>query len=195
MAVSHVSTTDIDLARQTIPAKTEQKTNSKPKAAGKTYVDMISDEKLKKFFSKYQSLGYITHYRDEESKTIKVICNDFEIIFNDFVATVGPRTDIEPSNKFDEFKFSCQVAGTSPDAVITSLLATELFGGLPYYTERKHQFDVNNIASLKTGAFKDITAPAVAAQMLSAEQPLMKKKYGSDSLEDIAEVMNSVKSR
>ena len=31
-----------------------------------------------------------------------------------------------------------------------SLLATELFGNLPYYTEKKHQFDSNNLKSLKT---------------------------------------------
>lgn len=194
MAVSRVSLGDINMARETIPQKPIQKPKASNKSASKTYVDMISDEKLKKFFSKYQSLGYVTHYRDEESKTIKVICDDFEIIFNDFVATIGPRTDIEPSYKYDEFRFSCQVAGTSPDAVITSLLATELFGGLPYYTEKKHQFDVNNIESLRTGIFKDITQPAAAAQMLSAKQPLMQKMYGSDSPEVIAEVMNSVKS-
>ena len=100
---------------------------------------MLSDEKLKKFFSKYKSLGYVSHQRDEETKTIRVVCNDFEIIFNDFVTTVGPRTDIGSTQMFDDFKFSCQVAGTTPDEVVGSLLASELFGSLPYYVEKKHR--------------------------------------------------------
>lgn len=191
MAVSHVSLEDISLARGIMPTQKPQPVKTKPSSSKKAYVDMISDEKLKKFFSKYNSLGYISHLRDEESKTVKVICNDFEIIFDDFITTVGPRTDIDSTLMFDEFKFSCQVAGTTPDMVVGSLLASELFGGLPYYTEKKHSFDSNNLKSLKNGSFKDIVGPAVAARGLMIEQPLMVKMYGSSSLEDVAQVMNS----
>ena len=61
------------------------------------------------------------------------------------------------------------------------------------YTEKKHQFDSNNLKSLKNGQFKDIVGPAVSARAMMIEQPLMTKMYGSDSLEDIANVMNSVR--
>ena len=79
MAVSHVSLDDINLARESMPVVVE----SKPSKAvtttkSKYFVDMLSDEKLKKFFSKYKSLGYVSHQRDEETKTIRVVCNDFE---------------------------------------------------------------------------------------------------------------------
>lgn len=194
MAVSHVSLDDICLARGTMPEPQKpQPVKSKSPSANKAYVDMISDEKLKKFFSKYNSLGYISHLRDDESKTIKVICNDFEIIFNDFITTVGPRTDVDTSMMFEQFKFACQVAGTTPDAVVGSLLSSELFGGLPYYTEKKHQFDSNNLKSLKNSQFKDIVGPEISSKGLQIEQPLMMKMYGSSSLEDIAQVMNSAR--
>lgn len=193
MAVSHVSLEDISLARGIMPEAKPQPVKVQTPRSKQAYTDMISDEKLKKFFSKYNSLGYISHLRDEESKTIKVICNDFEIIFDDFITTVGPRTDLDSTMMFDEFKFSCQVAGTTPDAVVGSLLASELFGGLPYYTEKKHQFDANNLKSLKNGSFRDITGPAVAARGLMIEQPLMMKMYGSSSLEDVAQVISSAR--
>ena len=193
MAVSHVSLDDINIARGTMPASQTTKTSVSSSRPTKFYTDMISDEKLKKFFSKYKSLGYVSHVRDEESKTIRVICNDFEIIFNEFMTTVGPRNDAPSSQMYEDFKFSCGVAGTTPDAVIDSLISTELFGGLPYYTEKKHQFDSNNLKSLKNGQFKDIVGPAVSARAMMIEQPLMTKMYGSDSLEDIANVMNSVR--
>ena len=144
----------------------------------------------------FESIGLFSNFSinsvDDESKTIKVICNDFEVIFNDFCTTVGPRED-QPTQMYEDFKFSCGVAGTTPDAVVDSLLSTELFGNLPYYTEKKHQFDSNNLKSLKTGSFKDIVGPAVSARAMMIEQPLMTKMYGSDSLEDIANVMNSVR--
>ena len=192
MAVSRVSFEDISLARGEMPTTVTPKTSVSSGRPTKSYVDMISDEKLVKFFSKYKSLGYVSHLRDDESKTIKVICNDFEVIFNDFCTTVGPRED-QPTQMYEDFKFSCGVAGTTPDAVVDSLLSTELFGNLPYYTEKKHQFDSNNLKSLKTGSFKDIVGPAVSARAMMIEQPLMTKMYGSDSLEDIANVMNSVR--
>ena len=78
-------------------------------------------------------------------------------------------------------------------AIIGSTVATELFGDLPYYTEKKHKFASNNLKSLKNGQFKDIVGPAVSARAMMIEQPLMTKMYGSDSLEDIANVMNSVR--
>ena len=193
MAVSRVSFDDINAVRGTMPVQVEPKTSVSSSRPTKFYTDMISDEKLVKFFSKYKSLGYVSHLRDDESKTIKVICNDFEVMINDFFTTVGPREDAPSSQIYDDFKFACGVAGTTPDAVVDSLLATELFGNLPYYTEKKHQFDSNNLKSLKTGSFKDIVGPAVSARAMMIEQPLMTKMYGSDSLEDIANVMNSVR--
>ncbi len=192
MAVSRVSFEDINAARGTMPVQAPRKTSVSSGRPTKFYTDMISDEKLVKFFSKYKSLGYVSHLRDDETKTIKVVCNDFEIIFNDFCTTVGPREDA-PAQIYEDFKFACGVAGTTPDAVVDSLISTELFGGLPYYTEKKHQFDSNNLKSLKTGSFKDIVGPAVSARAMMIEQPLMTKMYGSDSLEDIANVMNSVR--
>ena len=193
MAVSRVSLDDISAVRGTMPAIAPRKTSVSSSRPTKFYTDMISDEKLVKFFSKYKSLGYVSHVRDDESKAIRVLCNDFEIIFNDFITTVGPRPDAPSTQMYDDFKFSCGVAGTTPDAVIDSLLATELFGDLPYYTEKKHKFASNNLKSLKNGQFKDIVGPAVSARAMMIEQPLMTKMYGSDSLEEIANVMNSVR--
>ena len=193
MAVSRVSLEDISAVRGTMPATVATKPTASSSKPAQSYTDMISDEKLVKFFSKYKSLGYVSHVRDDESKTIRVMCNDFEIIFNDFVTTVGPRPSAPSTQMYDDFKFACGVAGTTPDSVIDSLLATELFGNLPYYTEKKHKFDSNNLRSLKNGQFKDIVGPAVSARAMMIEQPLMTKKYGSDSLEDIANVMNSIR--
>ena len=197
MAVSHVSLEDISRARGIMSAPVQHSSSaiSMPTSKPKCFVDMLSDEKLKKFFSQYKSLGYVSHQRDDETKTIRVVCNDFEIIFNDFITTVGPRSDSDSTQMYDDFKFSCQVAGSTPDEVVGSLLATELFGSLPYYAEKKHKFDSNNLKSLKNGAFKDIVGPAVSAKGLQIEQPLMMKMYGSTDLESIAQTLNHARSR
>ena len=54
---------------------------------------------------------------------------------------------------------------------------------------------INNLKSLKNGAFKDIVGPAVSAKGLQIEQPLMMKMYGSTDLESIAQTLNHARSR
>ena len=71
MAVSRVSFEDINAARGTMPVQAPRKTSVSSSRPTKFYTDMISDEKLVKFFSKYKSLGYVSHLRDDETKTIK----------------------------------------------------------------------------------------------------------------------------
>lgn len=190
MAVSKVSINEINQARKFVPtpkAEVKKQSNSSPE---QHYVDKISDKKLADFFAPY---GYIYHERDLDNGTIWVLCNDFQIFFNDFSLIADHTNLIDGGNSefdFVEFNSLCEQANTTPSQAIMDRLEDEIFNDMPYYVERKKKFTDNNLMTIaRNKKYNKLMQANIQKQQHRENLASLNKTYGDSDPEKIADTL------
>lgn len=129
------------------------------------YTAKLSDSDIEHYFSKF---GYISHERDfaENSvwKHISVLCNGFEVSFDDYLRSVmiGHQYDkenfalasnpsLKPTKQGVEFdiealKEYADNIGFTPEQIISELITSELFANrFPSYGAARQKFAIENL--------------------------------------------------
>lgn len=192
MSVSAVSMHEISAARSTMPVVPQIK--KQPKVASsaqeKRFIDRFSDKKIAEFFTPY---GYITHERSDDAGAVLVLCNNCQIIFDDFTVMAEPVISLftnDPTFDFVEFAALCEQANTTPSQAIADRLEDEVFNSMPYYVERKKQFNENNFKNIsKNKKYGSLLKPAVTKQNHRENLASLNKTYGSTDPEKIADTL------
>ena len=192
MSVSAVSMHEISAARSTMPVVPQIK--KQPKVASsaqeKRFIDRFSDKKIAEFFTPY---GYITHERSDDAGAVLVLCNNCQIIFDDFTVMAEPVISLftnDPTFDFVEFSALCEQANTTPSQAIADRLEDEVFNSMPYYVERKKQFNENNFKNIsKNKKYGSLLKPAVTKQNHRENLASLNKTYGSTDPEKIADTL------
>ena len=192
MSVSAVSMKEINDARSTMPVVPQIK--KQPKVASsaqeKRFIDRFSDKKIAEFFTPY---GYITHERSDDAGAVLVLCNNCQIIFDDFTVMAEPVISLftnDPTFDFVEFSALCEQANTTPSQAIADRLEEEVFNSMPYYVERKKQFNENNFKNIaKNKKYGSLLKPAVTKQNHRENLASLNKTYGSTDPERIADTL------
>ena len=165
----------------------KQPKQSKPEIR---YVDKFSDKKIAEFFAPY---GYIQHERCEDGSAILVLCNDFQIIFDDFTVLAEGIDNLflNPELRFFAgFTEICQQANITPSQAIADRLEEEVFNKMPYYVERKKAFTRNNLDNIaRHQIFGDLLQASVAKQKHREDLASLNKTYGSSDPERIADTL------
>lgn len=190
MAVSRVSIDEINHARHSVPVKKAEVKKQSNTTTQERYVDRISDKKIASFFAPY---GYVFHERDESNGSILVICNDCQIIFDDFtlVADSCNFMDVESGGfKFLEFSTLCEQANTTPSQAIQDRLEDEIFNDMPYYVERKKKFTNNNLSRIsRNKKYNPLLHATIQKQQHRENLASLNKTYGSSDPEKIADTL------
>lgn len=192
MSVTKVSFDEISAARGSMPAKPQVETVKHTQSSNQDikYVDKFSDKKIADFFVPYD---YLTHERSEDGSTILVLCNNCQIIFDDFSAMVEPHVNLFAENSnfnFKEFAILCEQANITPSQAIMDRLEDEIFNSMPYYVERKRKFNVNNLKSIaKNRQFGELLRASTEKQMHRENLASLNKTYGSSEPEKIADTL------
>lgn len=129
------------------------------------YTARLSDSDIENYFAKF---GYISHERDfaEDSiwKHISVLCNGFEVSFDDYLRNViiGHQYDketiavesnpaLKPTKQGAEFDIEAlqeyaENLGYTPEQIISELVTAELFADrFPSYGVARQKFAIENL--------------------------------------------------
>lgn len=190
MAVEKVTLSEIESLRSTMPVQVQdkpQKTeNAKPE---KFYVQRMSDKKIAEFFAPYE---YRMHERSEDGSMIFVLCDSFQIVFDDFNVMTSPINNfyIEPSEFFTKFTDICEEARITPDQAIADRLEDEVFKGMPYYVENKKKFIDNNLKTIaKNPEFGKLLKASATKQKHRENYTYLNKTYGDSDPIKIADTL------
>ena len=195
MSVSAVSIQEIDAARTGMPvvSKVQKQAKKVSSTEEKRFIDRFSDKKIAAFFAPY---GYITHERSDDAGAVLVLCNNCQIIFDDFTVMAEPVISLftnDPTFDFVEFSSLCEQANTTPSQAIADRLEAEIFNQMPYYVERKKQFNENNFNNIAGNAkYGSLLKPAVTKQNHRESLASLNKTYGSTDVEKIADTLSRV---
>ena len=192
MAVSRVSASEIQMLRENnvivnnYPVSKQAK-QAKPETR---YVDKFSDKKIAKFFAPY---GYIGHERHENDGSIRVFCNDCQIIFDDFTVMAEGIDNLfllPELNFFGGFTELCEQANITPSQAISDRLEEEVFNPMPYYVERKKAFTQNNLNRIAHHQIHGkLLKASVEKQKHRENLASLNKTYGSSDPERIADTL------
>ena len=191
MAVSKVSASEIEQLRGNnvvinSPVAKKPKTDKQEIR----YVDKFSDKKIAEFFAPY---GYIEHERSQDGGTILVICNDCQIIFDDFTVMAEGIDNLfllPELNFFGGFTELCQQANTTPSQAISDRLEEEVFNPMPYYVDRKKKFNENNLNRIAHNqVYGKLLKASVKKQKHRENLASLNKTYGSSDPERIADTL------
>lgn len=191
MAVSKVSASEIEQLRGNnvvinSPVAKKPKTDKQESR----YVDKFSDKKIAEFFAPY---GYIEHERSQDGGTILVICNDCQIIFDDFTVMAEGIDNLfllPELNFFNGFSELCQQANITPSQAISDRLEEEVFNPMPYYVERKQAFTKNNLKRIAHNQlYGKLLKASVAKQIHRETLASLNKTYGSSDPVQIADTL------
>ena len=192
MAVSKVSASEIQALKANNFAVNNYptaKASKQPKQETR-YVDKFSDKKIAEFFAPY---GYINHERSEDGGTILVLCNDCQIIFDDFTVMAEgienlfllPELDF-----FNGFAELCEQANITPSQAISDRLEEEVFNPMPYYVERKQAFTKNNLKRIAHNQlYGKLLKASVAKQIHRETLASLNKTSGSSDPVQIADTL------
>ena len=192
MSVSAVSVQEINAARSNMPVapkikKAQTAVSSRPE---KRFIDKFSDKKIAEFFTPY---GYITHERSDDSGAVLVLCDNCQIIFDDFTVMTEPVISLfttNPSFDFIEFATLCEQANTTPSQAIADRLEAEIFNQMPYYVEKKKQFNENNFNNIMNNSkYGSLLKSLVEKQNHRENLASLNKTYGSTDPEKIADTL------
>lgn len=190
MAVEKVSLSEIESLKKSLPVqvqKNSKKTESKDHE--KHYVQRISDKKIAEFFAPY---GYVMHERSEDGSTIFVLCNSFQLVFDDFNVMTSSINNfyVEQSDFFTKFSNICEEAQITPDQAIGDRLEDELFKDMPYYVETKKKFIGNNLKAIaKDQEFGKLLKASVTKQRHRENYTYLNKFYGDSDPIKIADTL------
>ncbi len=192
MAVSKVSSNEIQALRNNSLVINNCPVSKKAKQAKPEtrYVDKFSDKKIAEFFAPY---GYIEHQRHDDDGTILVLCDDCQIIFDDFtVLAEGLENSLLASSYgvFTRFAELCEEANITPSQAISDRLEDEVFNPMPYYVERKKAFTQNNLNRIANDQFYcKLLKASVEKQKHRENLASLNKTYGSSDPEQIADTL------
>ena len=195
MSVSAVSLNEIQAARKTfqVAPKAPLKVKDLESSTPKRFVDRFSDKQITTFFAPY---GYIQHERSEDGGTILVLCDGCQIIFDDFSVMAEPVISLftnNPDFDFGEFTALCEQANTTPSQAIADRLENDVFNAMPYYVERKQEFNKNNLGRIaKDKKYGSILSATVAKQTHRESYAPLHKNFGSTNPEQIADTLARV---
>ncbi len=195
MTVSQVSLQEISAVRQGLPVS--QIEVHKPKKAEtsskKYFIERFSDKKIGEFFAPY---GYVTHERSDDAGAILVLCDNCQIIFDDFTVMAEPIVSLFTNNTdfdFGEFSAVCEQANTTPSQAIADRLEEEVFNPMPYYVEKKKAFTDNNYANIASNSkYGKLLKPTTKKQSHRENFASLNKTYGSTEPEKIADTLARV---
>ena len=195
MSVSAVSLQEISDARSTMPVMPQ--VSKQPKAVSssqeKRFIDRFSDKKIADFFAPY---GYITHERSDDAGAVLVMCDNCQIIFDDFTVMAEPVISLfksDPEFDFVEFAALCEQSNITPSQAISDRLEEEIFNPMPYYVERKKRFNENNFRNIaRNKKYGSLLQSAVAKQNHRETLASLNKTYGSSDPEKIADTLARV---
>ena len=195
MSVSAVSLQEISDARSTLPVMPQ--VSKQPKAVSisqeKRFIDRFSDKKIADFFAPY---GYITHERSDDAGAVLVMCDNCQIIFDDFTVMAEPVISLfksDPEFDFVEFASLCEQSNITPSQAISDRLEEEIFNPMPYYVERKKKFNENNFRNIaRNKKYGSLLQSAVAKQNHRENLASLNKTYGSSDPEKIADTLARV---
>ncbi len=192
MSVSAVSMHEINAARSNMPVVPQVVKQPKAVSANqeKRFIDRFSDKKIAEFFTPY---GYITHERSDDAGAVLVLCNNCQIIFDDFTVMTEPVISLftnDPTFDFMEFSALCEQANTTPSQAIADRLEEEVFNSMPYYVERKKKFNENNLKNIaKHSKYGSLLKTTVTKQNHRENLASLNKTYGSAEPEKIADTL------
>ena len=191
MSVSAVSLNEINAARASLPViPTEKPKKTSVQKQEKRYVDRFSDKKISDFFAPY---GYITHERSDDLGAILVLCNNFQVIFDDFTVALEPYMSLfadDTSFDFNEFLSLCEQANITPSQAISDRLEDEVFGSMPYYVEEKKKFTENNLANIaRNSKYGSLLKASTTKQNHRESLSSLNKNYGSADPIKIADTL------
>ena len=194
MSVSSVSLQEINAARVTQPTQTYVAPKKESKVSDtKRYVDRFKDDQIANFFAPY---GYIQHERSEDGTMILVLCNDCQIIFDDFTVMAEPFISFFSNNQdfnFEEFASICEQGNTTPNQAIAARLEEEVFNKMPYYVENKLKFVQNNLKQIsKDSKYGKLLSPSIEKLLFESQRAKLLKDYGSTEPEVIADTLARV---
>ena len=192
MAVSKVSTSEIQALRNNSFVVNNYPVSKKAKQPKQetNFIDKFSDKKIAEFFAPY---GYIQHERCEDGSAILVLCNDFQIIFDDFTVLAEGIDNLFLNPElsfFAGFTEHCQQANITPSQAISDRLEDEVFNKMPYYVERKKAFTQNNLNNIaRHQIFGSLLKASVEKQKHRENLASLNKTYGSSDPEQIADTL------
>lgn len=191
MAISKVSAQEIEMLRGNNVVMHSPVVKSPRKDKNEIrYVDNFSDKKIAEFFAPY---GYIEHERSQDGGTILVICNDCQIIFDDFTVMAEEIDNLfllPELNFFGGFAQLCEQANITPSQAIADRLEEEVFNPMPYYVERKKLFTQNNLNRIANSqAYGRLLMASVDKQNHRESLASLRKTYGSSKPDEIADTL------
>lgn len=192
MSVSAVSLQEINDARATIPVtpRIVKKIKSNEDKDKRYFIEKFSDKKIAEFFTPY---GYITHERSDDAGAILVLCDNCQIIFDDFTVMAEPSISLFTNNTtfdFSEFATLCEQANTTPSQAISDRLEEEVFNQMPYYVEKKKAFTENNLNGIaKNAKYGKLLKATTTKQIHRENLASLNKTYGSTDPEKIADTL------
>lgn len=190
MAVSKVSINEINNARQSVPVKKTEHKKQSNNSQEECYVDRLTDKRIADFFAPY---GYIFHLRNKNDGSILIICNDCQIMFNDFTLTAEQCDFMAVEDgDFDFLEFSalCEQANTTPSQAIMDRLEDEIFNDMPYYVERKKKFTDNNLMTIaRNKKYGKLMQANIQKQQHRENLASLNKTYGDSDPEKIADTL------
>lgn len=192
MAVSRVSASEIQMLRDNNVVINNYSVEKQPKQSKPEtrYVDKFSDKKIAEFFAPY---GYLEHERSEDGGTILVLCNDCQIIFDDFTVMAEGIDNLfllPELNFFGGFTALCEQANITPSQAIADRLEEEVFNPMPYYVERKKKFTENNLNRIAHNQIHGkLLKASIEKQKHRENLASLNKTYGSSDPERIADTL------
>lgn len=195
MSVSAVSMQEINEARASVPVtpRIVKKLKSNEAKDKRHFIEKFSDKRIAEFFTPY---GYITHERSDDAGAILVLCDNCQIIFDDFTVMAEPSISLFTNNTtfdFIEFAAICEQANTTPSQAIADRLEEEVFNEMPYYVEKKRAFTENNLNGIaKDAKYGKLMKAATTKQSHRENLASLNKTYGSSDPEKIADTLARV---
>lgn len=147
--IEHVSISEIEeVLGRPINNQHPQPLNLSQKNS-KAYVERLSDQEIVDFFKPF---GFIAMIRENFNgfPAIEVVCEDFDVGFNDYDVAVNldfAGTSSNPNNPFDfeAFEDYCNSIDTTPEQAIAEIIRIRLLGqrfhsyGKNYETKKQEQ--------------------------------------------------------
>ncbi len=126
-----------------VPQKTSAPAKPVEKRTDHSYIKKLSNDEIKNFFKGY---GYLSHqkYKDDSDVDFAhIVCENFEIILNDFdLAVICKPEAASASSNFDfpAFVSYCNSVDVAPEQAIADIVVSDLMTPrFPSYAERRRK--------------------------------------------------------